>query len=154
MKGRLADKGIKPTFQRAVILEAVLGKDGHPTIRALHERLVREVPTLSKTTLYATLDLFARKGLVAALYIDPAEVRYDGIPSPHHHFYCSSCRRILDVDIACATGRAGRLHGHRVDEVHGYFKGLCRECLASGRPPRANPLPPQAPHTSRRKVHA
>jgi Fur family peroxide stress response transcriptional regulator len=153
-KSLLTGRGIKPTYQRAVILESVLGKDGHPTIRALHEKLVREVPTLSKTTLYATLELFARKGLVAPLFIDPSEVRYDGIPEPHHHFYCASCRRILDVEIACATGRAGRLHGHRIDEVHGYFKGVCRDCLSAGRAARPAPPQPQAPNTPRRKAHA
>jgi Fe2+ or Zn2+ uptake regulation protein len=152
LKRMLAERGIKPTCQRAAILEAVMGKGGHPTIRALHERLIRDVPTLSKTTLYSTLELFARKGLVAPLFIDPAEVRYDGIPDPHHHFYCAACRRILDVDIACATGRAGRLHGHRVDEVHGYFKGVCSDCLASARAPRVPAL--KAHISKRRKAHA
>lgn len=151
-KRRLTAFGIKPTFQRTVILEAVSGKNGHPAIRDLHARLLRDVPTLSKTTLYSTLELFARKGLVAPLFIDPAEVRYDGIPAPHHHFYCTACRRILDVDIACATGRAGRLHGHRVDEVHGYFKGVCRDCLAGGRSHHAANVPSHNP--PRRKAHA
>jgi Fe2+ or Zn2+ uptake regulation protein len=98
---------------------------------------VKQIPTLSKTTLYSSLQLFAAKGLVRGLTIDPSEVRYDGVPGPHHHFYCAACRRILDIDVSCATGRTGELHGHRVDEVHGYFKGVCRACrLKEIRPPR------------------
>jgi Fe2+ or Zn2+ uptake regulation protein len=151
-KRRLTAFGIKPTFQRAVILEAVRGKNGHPAIRDLHARLLRDVPTLSKTTLYSTLALFTRKGLVTPLFIDPAEVRYDGVAEPHHHFYCTTCRRILDIDIACATGRAGRIHGHQVDEVHGYFKGVCRDCLAGGRLVRASTV--SIHHSPRRKPHA
>jgi Fur family transcriptional regulator, peroxide stress response regulator len=149
---RLAAAGIKPTFQRIAILEAVAGRDGHPSVRDLHQRLLRDVPTLSKTTLYSTLDLFARKGLIASLYIDPAEVRYDGISSPHHHFACTTCGSIFDIDITCATGRCGRIHGHRIDEVHGYFKGLCRDCLAAGRSPRPAHVPNHK--SPRRKTHA
>jgi Fur family peroxide stress response transcriptional regulator len=149
---RLTAAGIKPTFQRTVILEAIQGRRGHPAVRDLHERLVRDVPTLSKTTLYSTLELFARLGLIAALYIDPAEVRYDGLPAPHHHFACTACGRIFDIDIACATGQCGRIHGHRIDEVHGYFKGLCRDCLAAGRSPR--PATDPRLQSPRRKAHA
>jgi Fur family peroxide stress response transcriptional regulator len=124
----LAGHGIKPTFQRLTILGAVADNRTHPTIRALHAALVGEIPTLSKTTLYSTLELFAAKGLVRALTIDPAEVRYDGIPTPHHHFYCTACGRIMDIEISCVNSRAGEIHGHRIDEVHGYFKGVCRDC--------------------------
>lgn len=133
----LAGQGIKPTYQRLVILGAVLDHPVHPTIRALHAALVKKIPTLSKTTLYSTLSLFAAKGLVRALTIDPGEIRYDGSPAPHHHFYCSACGAILDVDISCATGRAGVLDGHRIDEVHGYFKGVCRDCRKKVRSPQA-----------------
>ncbi len=106
------------------------------TIRGLHVLLVKKIPTLSKTTLYNTLELFAAKGLVRALTIDPGEARYDGVIAPHHHFFCSGCGRILDLEISCPTGRAGELHGHRIDEVHGYFKGVCRDCLSESRPDR------------------
>ncbi|MCX6565620.1 MAG: Fur family transcriptional regulator [Candidatus Aminicenantes bacterium] len=127
----LAGHGVKPTFQRLTILGAVMDNRSHPTIRALHAALVRKIPTLSKTTLYSTLELFAAKGLVRALTIDPAEVRYDGVPAPHHHFHCTACRRILDIEISCTNSRAGEIHGHRIDEVHGYFKGVCRDCRAN-----------------------
>ena len=84
LRGILLGKGIKPTYQRMAILESVSADSSHPTIKALHERLVRTIPTLSKTTLYSTLELFARKGLVTPLLVDPAEARFDGVLTPHH----------------------------------------------------------------------
>jgi Fe2+ or Zn2+ uptake regulation protein len=107
------------------------------------------VPTLSKTTLYSTLALFARKGLVAPLLIDPAEARFDGILTPHHHFCCKSCGRILDLELGCPNSRRGVVHGHRIDEVHGYFKGLCADCLST---PSHRTQPHQ--HKKRSPVHA
>lgn len=129
LKDMLVSKGVKPTFQRLSILGAVFEKRTHPTIKSLHDELVKSVPTLSKTTLYSTLELFAQKGIVTALTIDPTEVRYDGHTTPHHHFFCERCGRIIDLDLACANSRRGEFEGHRISEVHGYFKGICKECL-------------------------
>jgi Fe2+ or Zn2+ uptake regulation protein len=131
------------------ILESVSADAGHPTIRALHERLVRAIPTLSKTTLYSTLELFARKGLVAPLLIDPSEARFDGVVTPHHHFSCTACGRILDIELSCPNSRRGAIHGHRIDEVHGYFKGVCAECLAA-----PSHRPRQNSHKRRSPIHA
>ncbi|MBM3311957.1 MAG: transcriptional repressor [Candidatus Aminicenantes bacterium] len=129
----LLSRGIKPTFQRQRILQAVLDDRTHPTVKALHDRLQPSVPTLSKTTLYTTLELFAAHGLVARLSIDAGEVRYDGLVSPHHHLLCASCGAIIDLEVACATGRKGEIDGHAIHEVHGYFKGRCKACLSRAR---------------------
>jgi Fe2+ or Zn2+ uptake regulation protein len=132
----LAERGIKPTCQRLAILAEVLDRRTHPTIKDLHAGLKAKVPTLSKTTLYAALELFARNGLVRALTIDPAEVRYDGWPAPHHHFHCERCGSIFDLDLACPTGRRGCVDGHEIREVHGYFRGVCRACRTAPLSPR------------------
>ena len=145
----LTARAIKPTYQRMAILESLSSDAGHPTVRALHARLVRTIPTLSKTTLYSTLELFARKGLVAPLLIDPAEARFDGILTPHHHFFCTSCGRILDLSLSCPNSRRGVVRGHRIDEVHGYFKGLCADCLSA---PSSRTR--HHPHKKRSSIHA
>jgi Fur family transcriptional regulator, peroxide stress response regulator len=129
LKNTLILKGIKPTYQRTAILGFVLNNRTHPTIKSLHDKLVKSIPTLSKTTLYSTLELFAAKGLVTPLTIDQSEARYDGMTSPHHHFSCERCGRIIDIDVSCATSRRGEIEGHRIKEVHGYFKGICKDCL-------------------------
>ncbi len=132
LKDMLISRGVKPTFQRLSILESVLEKRTHPTIKSLYGELVRSVPTLSKTTLYSSLELFTQKGIVTALTIDPTEVRYDGQTTPHHHFFCERCGRIIDLELDCVNSRRGEFDGHRISEVHGYFKGICKECLKKG----------------------
>lgn len=129
LKNKLMAKGIKPTYQRTAILGFLLDNRAHPTIKSLHDSLIKTIPTLSKTTLYSTLELFAAKGLVAPLTIDRSEVRYDGLASSHHHFFCERCGRIIDVDVSCANSRRGEIEGHLIKEVHGYFKGTCKDCL-------------------------
>jgi Fe2+ or Zn2+ uptake regulation protein len=155
-RAALAAKGIKPTYQRVAILGAVLEKRIHHTIRSLYEALHPTIPTLSKTTLYTTLDRFARTGLVQPLYIDPTEVRYDGWTDSHHHFFCTECGAIIDLAVTCEKNRCGMFEGHRVREVHGYFKGVCKECLGKNAPRRDCPAPQAARNDiqiQRRKHH-
>jgi Fur family peroxide stress response transcriptional regulator len=129
LKDRLTSKGIKPTYQRTAILGFLQNNRTHPTIKSIHDKLVKSIPTLSKTTLYSTLELFAVKGLVTPLTIDQSEARYDGMTTPHHHLFCERCGRIIDVNVSCANSRRGEIEGHRIKEVHGYFKGICKDCL-------------------------
>jgi len=132
LENLLKTKGLKPTYQRLKVLE-YLNKhmDEHPTVEAIYEALSREIPTISMTTIYNTLNAFLEKGLVSAITITGTEVRYDYVTSHHHHFLCKKCDRIIDIDIKCPImeGRKKRTHGHKIEEVHGYFKGLCKNCL-------------------------
>ena len=47
----------------------------------------------------------------------------------HHHFLCKKCKCIIDIDLECPNLKKILKEGHKVEEVHGYFKGLCKNCL-------------------------
>ena len=51
----------------------------------------------------------------------------------HHHFLCNICGDIIDIDIKCPNIDRIIREGHRIDEVHGYFKGICKKCINKGR---------------------
>jgi len=65
MKEKLAACGVKSTHQRMRILES-LERMGHPDAKELYFVLVREMPSLSKTTVYNTLDALHRPGSSAS----------------------------------------------------------------------------------------
>ncbi len=102
----------------------------HPTVEMIYETLSRVIPTISMATIYNTLDTFLEKGLASALTITGTEVRYDVITSSHHHLFCKECGRIIDIDIKCTFDLCENkiIKGHTVEQVHGYFKGICRDC--------------------------
>jgi Fe2+ or Zn2+ uptake regulation protein len=131
LKTLLKEKGIKPTYQRLKILEFLNDNlNDHPTVEMVYEELVKEIPTLSLTTVYNTLNNFLEKGLVLGVTITGTEVRYDFNTDYHHHFLCKECGQIIDIDLKCpyAEGKKRIISGHRIDEIHGYFKGVCRDC--------------------------
>ncbi len=126
----LSEKGIKPTYQRIKILEYLDKNHTHPTVDMIYAALYKKVPTLSKTTVYNTLDVLRQHGLVDLLTITETEVRYEYILQPHHHFYCRQCGKIIDLDVTCIYQEEMCVAGHKIETIHGYFKGICSECLA------------------------
>lgn len=126
---RLLQNNIQPSHQRLKILEMILDSKDHPNVSSLYEKLVREIPTISRTTVYNTLNAFLEKGLITYLTISPEEVRYDSRVDPHHHLICRKCRKIIDIDICCQYSQKQVFEGHCIEEVHGYFRGICRDCL-------------------------
>lgn len=53
---------IKPSVQRIAIMDYLLNHKTHPCIDEIHTALCKEIPTLSKTTVYNTLKLFVEHG--------------------------------------------------------------------------------------------
>jgi len=133
----LVESGLNPSFQRIRILEHMLGRLDHPTVSMVHDSLIREMPMLAKATVYNTLNAFVEKGLAIALTITSEECRYDCRREAHHHFLCKRCGSILDIEIRCKYAGVGEVMGHRVEDIHGYFKGTCKTCLTEEERARA-----------------
>ncbi len=131
VKNKLNQAGIKPTYQRLVIMDYLEQCGSHPTVDGIYENLVIKVPTISRTTVYNTLNLLTAESLVHAVTITGTEVHYGIGRADHHHFLCVQCGRILDIEVNCplATQVPGDYLGHQILEVHGYFRGICSDCL-------------------------
>ena len=127
----LKARGIKVTAQRVWVLRFLEGNKDHPDVDTIHSALRRESPSLSKTTVYNTLDLLREVGMVQRLTISGTEQRYELGSEMHHHLLCNRCGRIYNIEITCPY-LGGMLHGeHKIQEVHGYFMGICKHCLSA-----------------------
>lgn len=124
----LLAKGIKPSYQRIKIMEYLIEREDHPTVENIYNHLVKEIPTLSKTTVYNTLNLLMAKDLVKVLTIDEGETRYDASPSNHGHFKCHDCGKIYDFPVNIDDFARDTLEDFQVIDKDVYFKGLCPQC--------------------------
>ncbi|MCK5640625.1 MAG: transcriptional repressor [Gammaproteobacteria bacterium] len=95
---RLKAKGISATRQRVQIAELLFAKPQHLSADQVLERVNREDSTASKATIYNTLNLFARKGLVREVIVDPSKVFYDSNTSEHHHVYNLDSGVLTDIE--------------------------------------------------------
>jgi len=139
IKNVLNEKGIKPTYQRLKILEYMdKNTKNHPTVEMIYEELLKDIPTISMTTIYNTMNTFLERGLVYGVTITGTGVRYDFNTNSHHHFLCKKCGRIMDINVKCSFAERSRnsVCGHQIKEVHGYFKGICKDCLKKSKKTR------------------
>ena len=124
----LKEIGIKPSYQRMKIYEFLLQNRIHPTVDTIYRALNKEIPTLSKTTVYNTLNLFIEKKIVNILVIEENETRYDAYLELHGHFKCEKCGNIYDIEMNSDTLDLAGLEGFEIKEKHIYFKGICKHC--------------------------
>mgnify|MGYP005843491869 CR=1 FL=1 len=127
--GKLLEKNIKPSYQRIKIFEYLTEKRNHPTVDRIFNDLLKEIPTLSKATIYNTLDLFKEAKLAKVLTIEDTETRYDAEVSDHGHFKCESCGRIYDFPVNINGLSTDYLKNFRINEKNIYFKGICEKCI-------------------------
>lgn len=124
----LKDSGIKPSYQRIRIYNYLLENRIHPTVDTIFKNLVSEIPTLSKTTVYNTLNLFIEKGIVNIIVIEENETRYDVDTSVHGHFKCEACRNVFDFVVDSNFLNNDNLKGFHISEKHIYLRGRCKNC--------------------------
>lgn len=126
----LMNNGINPTFQRIVIYDFLDQNRIHPNVDTIYALMHDTIPTISKTTIYNTLNLFMEKNIVMGLTINGKEMNYDINITPHHHFFCTSCKALFDIDVDCPLDQNKQKNtgSHLIQEVHGYFKGICKNC--------------------------
>ncbi len=98
----LREHGIGPTRQRVAVALALFHHWRHVSADDVYVLVNRNLSQgehrVSKATVYNTLGLFARKGVVREIIVDPTRVFYDPNTSPHHHFYDVESGELTDID--------------------------------------------------------
>ena len=130
---RFRRHAVRLTRQRAAIYAALVGTTCHPTADDLYRMVTREHPMMSRNTVYYTLGVLRKAGLVQEVNVGHEVARFDGNVTMHHHLICVLCGRIEDVmdealdrvEISNRQAKGFHVIGHRV-EFHGYCTG-CRE---------------------------
>lgn len=120
---------IKPSVQRMAVMEYLMNNRTHPTIDEIYLALSPTMPTLSKTTVYNTLDIFVERGAVKSLLIDEKNARYDVDVSAHAHFICRSCGSIHDIfNVSPSLFQKPTSKSFFIDAVEISYSGICNKC--------------------------
>jgi len=89
--------GMRVTKQRALILEIIRRGQGHLDADEVYRQAREKQPRLSLSTVYRTLQLLKRLGLVEEVHFDEAHHHYEvKPPSEHHHLVCLGCGRVIE----------------------------------------------------------
>lgn len=135
----LADHNLPATHQRLAVAEVVFFAAEHLSADEIAQRLAKRGGPVGTATLYRTLDLLVKSGLVKEHDFGEGFKRYEPMAAGqvHEHCICSSCGKVMEFSndrlermIALLAEEVEfRPHHHRLE-----IYGLCRSCQ------QANPL--------------
>ena len=89
---------ISPTSQRVKIATTLLTRPQHLSADQVLALANQQGRRVSKATVYNTLGLFARKGLIRELIVDSGRAFYDSSTHAHFHFYNPETQQLHDVE--------------------------------------------------------
>lgn len=129
---RLRERGINPSMQRIAILNYMETHYTHPTVDIIYNALGASMPTLSKTTIYNTLTLFAEEGIITRFLTDDDVMHYDANMVNHTHFKCQKCGKIFDFPLP--EIKTPEMEDFSVTDVKLFYYGICKDCSSHDEP--------------------
>ncbi|HHX73985.1 MAG TPA: transcriptional repressor [Firmicutes bacterium] len=134
---------LRVTPQRRAILEILAGSRGeHPDSDEIYRRLAAKKTgrKIGRATVYRTLELFERLGIVQRLALEHPPARYELILPDrfiHHHLICLKCGKLLELDDLAARefkntvlDKKGFAVADKAMKIYGY----CRNCRKTSLP--------------------
>lgn len=128
----LRNLGISPSPQRLAIYKFLQDNRIHPTVDTIYQAVQKDLPTISRTTVYNTVKRLAEAGAVQEVIIEDGELRYDADISDHGHFKCTVCGEVYDLFPPADTPLVEKIHGlpegFTVKRLHLCCRGTCSQC--------------------------
>lgn len=127
----LRKNGYKATIQRIAICRFALHSRDHPTAQRTYSEVRKMHPTVSLATVYKTLQILTKHGLIQELDLPQSQARFDSYVEPHINLVCMQCGNIQDFNDKTAQEMVERVTkkaqftrtGQRLD-----IYGVCRTC--------------------------
>jgi len=127
---RLKDKGYKLTPQRREIIRLLSSSTSHPGALDILRKVRKTVPKISMSTVYYTLDMMKREGLIRELEYYDMDNRYEINVSDHINLVCTKCRKITDFtgNVPSFAKAVEKETGFRSARMRFEYYGICRNC--------------------------
>ncbi|MBF0311657.1 MAG: transcriptional repressor [Magnetococcales bacterium] len=132
LRQQLRRNGHKATHQRLEVFREVSCSDIHPDAEMVYLGVRQRLPTISRNTVYQTLQFLVEQNYIAPFGVHRASNRYDRNTRPHHHLVCLRCGKVSDCEppeTAAVTPPPGFEEWGRIDSIHLELQGICADCL-------------------------
>lgn len=130
LRQTLHRRGLRMTPQRQLVLDAVRHL-GHATPEQICSQVQRAAPAVNITTVYRTLDLLERLGLVRHTHLGHGAPNYSEQEHQHVHLVCHGCGALAEAPTDLMEDLVDRLRdesGFALDVTHIALSGHCRAC--------------------------
>lgn len=128
---QLRARGYRMTPQRLAVLHILHHSGEHLSPTEVYERASAELPSLTESTVYRTLEFLVRNNLARATPKVGGHLVYEFAGHEHHHLKCRNCGNETEVKHARLEKLYRQLEfesGYRLTDSHITFFGLCPNC--------------------------
>ena len=128
----LREMGYRLTPQRMIILSAVAEGGGHMGVDEVHRRATEAYPYMDIATIYRTLHLLKKLGVVTEVAIgDRMHYELTDPNGKHHHMVCQLCHGAFNLSPHYLEEFRATLvseFGFEPDLEHFAISGICASC--------------------------
>lgn len=129
---RLSERGYRLTPQRLMILSAMESSRDHISAEEIYAQVAAKYPNVNISTVYRTLELLKKLGLVYEIDLGEGRIRYHTEASGHHHhLVCQECGEVIDIDESTLSSLSDILlrdYHFKAELRHVAIFGLCENC--------------------------
>ena len=113
--------------QRNLVEDILKNCRDHPTADVIYMRAREVEPNISLGTVYRNLASLSKDNKILTLETIDKKIHYDRDISPHQHFICSGCGKI--IDIFSEPKLPDEVGAFRIETAKCVFYGLCEDCI-------------------------
>lgn len=130
----LRSRKLRMTRTREAVFREILSTPTiHPNAYEIHHKLKKKGFRVSLATIYRTLKLLVKMGLVSRVDLGENHSHYEPgmIKTGHGHLICISCGRVREFShkaIRSELSRVGRATDFRLEKFSVQVFGFCRDC--------------------------
>lgn len=128
----LQKQGYRLTPQRLMVVSAIENSEDHISADEVYSQVVDRYPNVNISTVYRTLELLKRLGMVTETDLGGGRVRYHPAnKGHHHHLVCQECGAMIDLDESLLRPLREALlleHNFIADLRHLAIYGRCVVC--------------------------
>ena len=134
----LREQGLPITQQREVVADLVFSTPGHLSVEDIEAALRGLGERIGKATIYRTMEILVRSGLVKEHDFGEGFKRYEhlfGQGAAHAHLVCTSCSDVTELrspDLLRLQEDSARAHGFEPSRYRMEIYGLCASCQSRG----------------------
>ena len=135
LRSALENSGVRLTRQRRVLLEVMDQAEQHLTADSIFERARRIDPRIHRVTVYRTLEMLKRRGLLDELdllHIHGHQHFYESHgPRDHIHVACLRCGKVREVESELfeqLKRQVGKDTGINITVARVEIGGYCESC--------------------------
>jgi Fur family transcriptional regulator, peroxide stress response regulator len=126
----LREKGYKLTAQRLEIISQLARDMTHPGAGDIFRKVRKRVPQISMSTVYYTLDMLKKEGLLRELEFYEQDNRYDITVADHINLICRKCGRIEDFpgELPYSYTQVQQKTDFQPVAMRYEYYGYCKDC--------------------------